>query len=267
MLISFSMKNKRHSTGILPKQDVRRRQGAAGAASYVCPAGHCRSRMRRQGGFSLLEILVALFLMTLVFTFVTNVNFTERQALDDITNNLERAIRYSVNETAIRNVIVRIHFNLGQGSGAQEYTVEYGPDGSFVMPAPRESSTAVLSQAEEEALEAESKKLNKQFNRVRELFDETPKFPNNVRLIAIGTKKNKEFYQGQEAALYFFPNGEKDEGIILFGNEAEVVGLGIPAFTFDINKIVKPLVDNPTDELPERQDKLAKEIFEQWLRH
>lgn len=223
--------------------------------------------MRREGGFSLLEILVALFLMTLVFSFVTNVNFTERQALDDITNNLERAIRYSINETAIRNVVIRLHFKLGQdGSGTQEYKVEYGPSGNFVLPAPRESSTVVLSEAEEKALEQETKQLNKKFNRVRELFDETPKFPKSVRLIAVGTKKNKEFYQGQEAALYFYPNGEKDEGIILFGTEAEVIGLAIPAFTFDLEKIVRPLADNPSDELPERQDKLAKEIFEEWLR-
>ncbi|MBI2521175.1 MAG: prepilin-type N-terminal cleavage/methylation domain-containing protein [Bdellovibrio sp.] len=225
------------------------------------------STMRREGGFSLLEILVALFLMTLVFSFVTNVNFTERQALDDITNNLERAIRYSINETAIRNVVIRLHFKLGQdGSGTQEYKVEYGPSGNFVLPAPRESSTVVLSEAEEKALEQETKQLNKKFNRVRELFDETPKFPKSVRLIAVGTKKNKEFYQGQEAALYFYPNGEKDEGIILFGTEAEVIGLAIPAFTFDLEKIVRPLADNPSDELPERQDKLAKEIFEEWLR-
>ncbi|OFZ14468.1 MAG: hypothetical protein A2X86_15850 [Bdellovibrionales bacterium GWA2_49_15] len=218
------------------------------------------------GGFSLLEILIALVLMTFVFSFVTNVNFTDRQALDDITSNLERAIRYSSNETAIRNVIVRLHFNLGQGSGPQEYKVEYGPDGNFVMPAPRESSSVVLTEAEEKALEQETKQMNKKFNRVRELFDETPQFPKSVRLIAVGTKKNKEFYQGQEAAIYFYPNGEKDEGIILFGTEAEVVALAIPAFTFDIDKIVRPLVDNPNDELPERQDKLAKEIFEEWLR-
>ncbi len=221
----------------------------------------------RETGFSLLEILVALFLITMVFSLVSNVNFTDRQAIDDLTNNLERAIRYSVNETAIRNVIIRLHFTISPGSGPQTYTVEYGPDGQFVLPAQRESTSIVTTLAEEKAQQDETKRINKQFNRVRELFDETPKFPNNVHLIALGTKKNKEFYQGQEGAIYFYPNGEKDESIILFGTEKEVVGLSIPAFTLDVDKIVRPIPQDATEELVEKQERVAKEIFEEWLKN
>lgn len=215
-------------------------------------------------GFTLIEILVALFLMTLVFTFVTNVNFTQRQEMDEITNNLERAIRFSANETAIRNVIVRIHFELGKET--QTYSVEYGPDGQFVIPARSETEVIVLSTAEEEEIKKEKGSLNKKFNRVRELGDEKPALPKSIRLIAIGTRKNKAFFQGDDAAIYFFPNGEKDESIIILGNESEAIGISTEAFSTDIKRWVKPVSEDKTDELIDRQDKAAKEIFDEWLK-
>jgi len=220
--------------------------------------------LRRQEGFSLIEILVALFLMTLIFNFVTNVNFTDRQALEEVSNNVERAIRFAANETAIRNVIVRMHFKMG--GDKQDYTVEYGPDGQFVIPMKRDTSI-VLSEAEEAEELKKQEEVNKKFNKVRELSDDRIALPKQVRMIAATSLKANEFYQGDEFSWYFFPNGEKDEGMAFFATETEVLGIGIEAFTSNVQKVYRPVPNDPDDqrvELVERQDRLAKEMYEEW---
>ena len=59
-------------------------------------------------GFSLLEILVALAIGASLYGLYQAGTQSGRKNLDELATSLERAVRYSVDEAALRNSIVRI---------------------------------------------------------------------------------------------------------------------------------------------------------------
>ena len=59
-------------------------------------------------GFSLIEILVAITLVSVVFGIFASFSFNTTDDLEEATDNVERAIRFSIDEAALRNVIVEL---------------------------------------------------------------------------------------------------------------------------------------------------------------
>jgi len=112
-------------------------------------------------GFTLLEILIALGLMSLVFSFALNYNFSSRQLLEAEVKKIERAIRYSGDETSLRNKIIRIKFDLEKTP--QSFTIEYGPDDNFVLPAKKYPEKDSLTETQIEKIEQDLKKIDKKF--------------------------------------------------------------------------------------------------------
>jgi len=222
------------------------------------------SVLKGRHGFSLIEILVALFLTALLFGLVSTSNFTTRQKADEVISNLERAIRFSLNEATIRNVIIRLHINLEKEP--QEYTVEYGPSDNFVIPVSKVKPSAVLSLKEEEQLKAETQALNKKFNSVSELSDKPLKLGTGLRLIAVGTSKDQTWHNEYSASIYFYPSGQKDNAIIFLGTEDEVISLALDTFTLDLVRDYRLLPEGNADDLAERQNNLSKEMFEEWIK-
>ena len=48
---------------------------------------------------------------------------------------MERAIRFSGSEAALRNTLIRLQIKLGNEENPnQSYSLQYGPEGSFVLP-------------------------------------------------------------------------------------------------------------------------------------
>lgn len=196
--------------------------------------------LKSNSGFTLIEILVALFLVVLLLGIVTTGgSFTQRQALDQYLDDMERSIRFSMDESVLRNSMIRVHFDLNKEP--QNYAVEFGPNDSFVLPQVRYQGAAgtSLSLKEEEELEAKVKKLNKKFNKVKEFQNKNKEIENGVRLVGIGTSGSEMLMTEFQANVYIYPTGEKDDAIIIFATEEEVAAISVSAFTTSFDKIYK----------------------------
>jgi prepilin-type N-terminal cleavage/methylation domain-containing protein len=225
----------------------------------------CDQGPKRQEGFSLIEILVALLLMTLVMFFTISNPFSYHNDLSKALEGIERGVRFSVDEAALRNSMVRIHFFLDNEE--QEYAIEYGPNDNFILPLSPFKYSGVLSEKDEEARKLENDDLNKNFNKVQEFKDENETLPSWVKVVGVGTPLYEELISDFEASLYIYPTGEKDNAIIIMGTDEELATLTIDAFTMDIDIKYYPLnFEGDEEDLPEAQLDMAQEIFKSWLK-
>ena len=212
-------------------------------------------------GFTLLEVLVALGLMALVFTLVSVGNFNPRQKIDESLENLERSIRFASDESAIRNAVIRIHFFMEKNPA--EFSVEYGPADSFMLPA-QTDEPIIKSLADQEKADKEQKKINQKFNRIKEFQEKNAELPDGIRLIAVVTSvQNKLITEGQPS-LYMFPTGEKDSGLIIVGNTEEIAGISIDGFSQNYDRVYKKIENATKENLTEIQNKMAEELFKEW---
>lgn len=212
-------------------------------------------------GFSLLEVLVALSLVALIFSLVTLGSSSPREKIDEALNNIERSVRFASDESTIRNAVIRLHFFMDKTPN--EFAVEYGPADSFMLPAPSEESS-VKSLADVEKAEKDQKKLNQNFNRVKEFQEKNATLPDDVRLIAVGTSVQANPQSEGQPSLYMFPTGEKDSAIIIVGNNEEVAALSVDGFSGDIERVYKKIEDVSKDNLNETQLKMAQDLFKEW---
>lgn len=215
-------------------------------------------------GFSLLEILVALFLVTFVLSTITTTNFTARQSLDEDVNSIERAIRFSVDEATIRNRMIRIHFNMEKVP--VEYSVEYGPSDSFVIPKNDYENQVSLSLSDQEKKAEQTKKINKKFNKITEFESGNRELSDRVKLIGVATTLEKNLTSDFHASIYMYPTSEKDGAIMIFGTDEEVVALTIDPFTNEFNREYVRLDLSNNKEISEAQREIATELFNKWQR-
>ncbi len=217
-------------------------------------------------GFSLVEILVALFIGASLYGLYEAGALSSRKDLDELALNLERTIRYSVDESALRNAIVRIHFFLD--NEPQEYAVEFGPDDSFVMPIIKGGASQGVSLKEQEKYVKQIEDLNKKFNLVKEFDEKNKQIEDNIAVIAVGTAISEDLITEFHASIYFYPSGEKDNAIIILGSEEELVSINIDPFTLEIERNYHPLNIESTDKevILAEQRELAKELFNEWIK-
>ncbi len=215
-----------------------------------------------RAGFSLIEILVTLFIIVLVFSLASNINFTNRHALEEALEKFERAVRFSQGESALRNAMVRIHFDLDKGP--QTWSVEYGPDDRFVIPIFKFSSDIMTGLKEQEDYKRVVTTTNKSFNKIKEFQDKEESVPDSVKIIGIGSVLEKRLITQFETSIYFYPSGEKDDALIILATDNEIVALFIDAYGPNIKRQYIALEGVQDAEKEEKQDQLAKEIFESW---
>ncbi len=173
---------------------------------------------------------------------------------------IERSLRLSVDEAALRNVITRVNFKLD--GEVQEFAVEYGPDADFVIPTALVKIDLVETLAEQEArLEAE-KKVNKDFNRIKELAEETIKIEEPIKVIGVGTKVAGVFMAEGSPSIYVYPTGERDASFIAVSTEQEIATLTTEAFTDQIEINYYPIENGSS--FANRLEK-ADELFKGWL--
>jgi len=216
-----------------------------------------------QKGFTLIEILVALLLVTIVLGLVSSNPFSSRRNLDDALNYIERAVRFSGDESAMRNSMVRLHFNLEKDP--QSYAVEYGPSGGFILKIskvdPKELST---EDAKKEKKRQQS--VNREFTKVKEFQESDKEMPTGVRILGVATSIQEAFLTENEASIYIYPTGEKDNAIIILSTDDEVVALTMEPFTQEFKRKYVPLDDETGDELEEKLQEVAKELYQEWLK-
>jgi prepilin-type N-terminal cleavage/methylation domain-containing protein len=110
-----------------------------------------------QRGFSLIEILVALILASLVFLAVPSGDDTQKHRdLQSAVSDLERSVRFASNESILRNTVVRLRISLDKQP--IEYNVEYGPPGNMPLPDMPEKTSKSLE--EDKADQAKIAQLN-----------------------------------------------------------------------------------------------------------
>ena len=219
--------------------------------------------IKNEKGFSLIEILVAITLVSIVFAIFAGFSFNSDDALENTISDAERAVRFSVDEAALRNVIVRTRFYLDT---PQKISVEYGPDDSFVIPLSQiEAPTTSILDKEEN--DKKDKEFNKKFNRVPEFSDGPREIADNVRVVAVGSALTGLLFLDGQSSIYAYPTGEKDGGIVIISNQKEIIAVTFAPFLLGFDKIRKSLdPETSLDDLPDEQDKMAKEMFESWIK-
>lgn len=221
--------------------------------------------MKGQEGFTLIEILVALFLVALVlttFSYSTGM-FSPHQKLVETLDNFERAVRFSRDESVLRNRIIRLLINYN--GEQQNFSVEYGPDANFVLPAQFLTKSDEAELLNEEELAKKKESINKAFSKVEEFQEEPQEINDLVRVIGVGSSLTNTLQLNDGANLFFYPSGEKDAAIIIAATDGEIATLTIEPFTMDFErKFYK--IDGETGDLLEFQIQKAKSLYEEWLK-
>ena len=239
-----------------------------------------RSRIIDSKGFSLLEILMALVLISFAATLVVGIRFdpSDRRELEETMDKLERSIRFGLDEAILRNRIIRIHFLLDEFP--QQFSLEYAPDEEFVLSKKvlEIDDSEDLNDKEREERQQILEEMNKQFQPIDEFQEENESLPERVRIVGLGTTTLERFVLGPEASLFIYPSGEKDGALVVLATEEEMGTLSIEEFTLNFQR---ELLKNPeeideeddSDEEGEEgdiiptpeQEKKAMELFEEWI--
>ena len=214
-------------------------------------------------GFTLIEMLVALLLVTIVLTVVSGTSFSTRRNLDEALNDIERAVRFSVDEAALRNAMIRVRFKFDQDP--QTWSVEFGPNGNFVLPPV--SQAVSQSKSEEEKENKDLDELNKKFSKVREFQDSDREFPMGVRVVGIATTLTQAMLLDGDNSLYIYPTGEKDSAIIIVASDDEIASLKISPFTMDIEREYHEIDLTNDVDITEAQIALAERIYQEWQKN
>ncbi len=213
-------------------------------------------------GFTLIEILVALVLITLVLSLAISNPFSSRDDLDKESSGIERALRFMGDEAILRNTVLRIHFLLNKEP--QEYAVEYGPSDNFILPSEPKANSTVESKEEEEAKKKVLKSLNLKFNRVSEYSERNAEISTNIKVLGVANTQSETLQTEGEVSLYSFPSGERDAALIIIGSDEEIVTLKTNSFSPKIERHIQKIELGNSKELNDKKQNLAKEIFEKW---
>jgi prepilin-type N-terminal cleavage/methylation domain-containing protein len=220
-----------------------------------------KSQMQGHKGFSLIEILVALLLASLIFLITPgNEQAQKHRDLKGAVENLDRSVRFAANEAILRNTVVRLRLSLDEDP--TEYTVEYGPPGNLPLPemAPDPQN---LSLAEQKAAQDKATALDQQFTKVEEFEEIKQTLPNEVSIEGVASTAQKGIEKSGEVSIYFYPTGEKDGALIFFSTSQEMAYLELAPFLSETTNVFIPFdptsVAKITDILQTKMDEVYKE--------
>lgn len=214
-------------------------------------------------GFSIVEILVSLMLVVLVFSLIPmGSQNQDRAKLDEVLSDFRRAVRFSANESILRNAVTRITIDME--SRPQEYYVEYSTQGGLALPEMQNPED--LSFAEREELEKSTKDLNSQFQKVSEFSEENKALPEAVQVVGVANVNMEDILQDGTAYIYFYPTGEKDGALMFLSTYEELATLDIPPFentTFSDYSIYS---DADLGNIDNARESKMKELRDEWLK-
>ena len=217
-------------------------------------------------GFSLIEILVALLLVVGIIAITTIGTNPGRDSLDEMLFLMERSVRFSNDEAILRNTVTRIHYFLDKEP--QEFAVEFGPDSDFTLPLGfiDRKSYDVLSEREKKERDEETKSLNQKFNKIQDFQENNKKMEGGITIVAMATTLNENIFSENEAAIYVFPNGEKDGAIIVLSSYEELASISFEPFSFEFEYNYYPIEGDFIDEEEREQFVYNKalEIIKTW---
>jgi prepilin-type N-terminal cleavage/methylation domain-containing protein len=220
----------------------------------------------RQNGFTLIEVLVVMFLIALLLTslnFATG-GFSTHDKLERSIEEIERALRFARDEAALRNSVVRLRLIIDKTPN--EYVVEFGPDDGFIIPKSSLEDSSVEGVYDAEEKEKKRKEIDRSFNRIDEFQSENKTLPDEVRIVGVAQSLNNKFVSTGQISLFVFPSGEMDDAIIIFGTDEEVASLEIRPFLGDFITTMKPLDGQSNQDLTDSQLSLGQELFDNWVK-
>jgi hypothetical protein len=209
-------------------------------------------------------MLVAMFLVVLVLALATNISFSSREDLDETLYDIERAIRFGVDEAALKNAMIRL--NLVLDKEPQQYSLEYGPNDNFVLPQKIFDVVDYSEMDEEEKKASTVATISKKFNKIKEFQESDRELQENVRIIAVGSNLYSEMITDYQASMYIYPTGEKDKGIVILATDEELASISWTSFTSDFDIQYYPMDKNDFDNDIEKQTEMASEIYQKWKR-
>jgi prepilin-type N-terminal cleavage/methylation domain-containing protein len=217
------------------------------------------AKIRNQNGFTLIEILVAMFLMVMGSMVLLSGSASSDEQMEKTLSNIERSIRFGADEAALRNVVVRLHFKLNLDP--QEFAVEYGPNAQYIPPPIPQENTSELSGSELEEYKKTQEQNTKKFNRIRELREESFQVFFPLKVVGVGLEQGESLIYDGEASIYIYPSAEKDPAIIILADDIQIKTLTIEPYTMEFQQTTYPLVNGPEWEQVLKQ---AQDIFEKW---
>lgn len=222
-----------------------------------------KSILKNRDGFSLIEILISLFLISLIFFSIpSSYTNSETQLLGTTVDDFQRAIRFSSQEAILRNSIVRLKIDLDKTP--QEYSVEYGPKDAFVLPEFTDDTSQSL--ADEETNKKKNTDLDSKFAKVPEFEDTSRPLDENIRILGVATSYRNALLKTSVANIYFYPSGERDSAIIILSSSVEMAALDIEPYSDKINTMFKAMDLGTSNEDPEDfKLKLAETTYKDWL--
>lgn len=231
----------------------------------VAPTSKIKKRPIIQGqqGFSIIEILMALSLLVVVFTLIPyTATETDRNRIESALQKINRSIRFSVNESILRNVIVRLRFDLE--TEPVEYSVEYGESATMTLPMAKDLSR--LSVREREIEKEKLNRLDGFFTKVEEFQNSNEPLPDGIFINAFGTTYYPTLlYEGQ-VSIYMYPTGEKDNTIIILNSSTEIATLKIPAFEERTYTDFIVFNEFELDNFDSTLEQKSKELYTAWLK-
>jgi len=226
--------------------------------------------MKSEKGFSLIEILVALTLSVIMFSLVKSVGTTAHDDIEKALDTVERAVRFSRDEAALRNTLVRVQFDLDKQP--VDYLIQYGPGEGFLLPSSEELERIEGLRSDiREKIQKRQKDEQGLFASISEFTDGERTFPDNVKFLGIGLPSQKNLLTEGKQSIYTFASGERDPALLIFATDDEIASLTILPFSLTFDRKYYPLdkiqIAAPTasgDEIESKQQQMAKEIFEEW---
>ncbi|EQC46032.1 Tfp pilus assembly protein FimT/FimU [Bacteriovorax sp. Seq25_V] len=213
-----------------------------------------------QSGFTLLEILVALALVTIVLMMVAGTSFSSRQNLDEMLNKVERIVRFASDEASLKNQFIRLSVELD--TEEQKIKLEYADDANLVLEAPKENPD---DEIRDDDKKEKKKEEDKSFSTVSDFDSDEFSLPVGVKFVAIGTSLSKNLIKNSTAPIYFYPTGEKDSAIIIFATDTEIATVEIKSFGQVIDRNYYKLDETNFDIVNEKTLELADGLYKEWL--
>ncbi|MBA2403817.1 MAG: prepilin-type N-terminal cleavage/methylation domain-containing protein [Bdellovibrionales bacterium] len=217
-----------------------------------------------QRGFSLIEILVALLLVSLVVISFPSSDTTEKHRnLKSAVADIERSIGFASNESILRNTVVRLRISFDKDP--IEYNVEYGPPGNMPLPDMPEKAQKSLEQEKADAEKISN--LDKSFTKVTEFEEIRHELSENVQILGIATSFQKKIITDKEASIYFYSTGEKDAALIFFATDDEIAYIEVQPFLSETRTVFEAL---KTESVAKKEDILQTkmdEVYREWIKH
>ena len=180
----------------------------------------------RQGGFTLAEIVIVLFIVAMmVYIAIPGVGMVTRSRLKDAARTLAGALKFLYNYSATHNLYCRMAFDIDERKYSAEcsedrYTLmqekEKSFDGRRVIEEKEEEDEATatfgLLESEKEAWRLKHYKVTFQQVTSRLLAERT--LPDGIDFDGVWVIHQSERYTAGDAYIYFFPSGYVERSIV-----------------------------------------------------